>query len=128
MRIKFIIMKKVLLALGLGLSPLMAMAQNLTYQTGTGIGGLFRLASNYLNALVPLLIGIAVVYFIWQVFNYTIASDEDKKKEAKTGIIWGIAGLFVMVSIWGLVAILQSTFSINGNSANIGNPIPTLNQ
>jgi hypothetical protein len=117
-------MKKVLLGLAVGFSPLLAMAQ--TY-TGGGIAGLFALASYFLGLLVPLFIGVAVVYFIWQVFNYTIAGDEEKKKEAKTGIIWGIVGLFVMVSIWGLVAILQSTFNINGNTANIGNPIPTLN-
>ena len=118
-------MKKVLFGLAVGFSPLLAMAQ--TYQTTSGIAGLFALATYFLNLLVPLLIGVAVVYFIWQVFNYTIAGDEEKKKNAKTGIIWGIVGIFIMVSIWGLVGILQSTFNTSGARSTIGNPIPTLN-
>ena len=29
-------------------------------------------------------------------------------------MIWGISALFVIVSIWGLVGILQGTFGVSG--------------
>jgi hypothetical protein len=113
-------MKKVLIAVSASLAPLSVFAQSPVYQTGTGVGGLIYWANWLLNALVPLLIGIAVVYFIWEVFQYTIAADEDKKKTARTQIIWGIVGIFVMVSVWGLVNILQSTFGTqNTNSSSV---------
>jgi len=123
MKVIYLIMKKVLAGVAVGMSPLLAMAQ--TFAPSQGVSGLFSFASTLLNRLVPLLIAIAVVYFIWQVFQYTIAGDEDKKKEAKTGMIWGIVGIFVMVSIWGLVAILQSTFGTAGVQGNIGQLVPT---
>jgi hypothetical protein len=117
-------MKKVL-AFGVASAmPFLAFAQ--TY-TGGGLGGLISWVGDIVARLVPLFIAIAVVWFIWEVFQYTIAGDEEKKKDAKTKIIWGIVGIFVMVSVWGLVNILQSTFNntnLGYSSANINNLVP----
>lgn len=115
-------MKKILASVLVGISPLVALAQSTN--PGQGIAGLFNLAGWVLNKAVPLIISIAVVWFIYNVFMYTIAGDEEKKKAAKTGMIWGIVGIFVMVSIWGLVAILQSTFGTSGVTGNIGSQLP----
>ena len=71
-------------------------------------------------------IALAVVFFIFEVFMYTIAGGEDKKKAAKSGMIWEIVGIFIMVSVWGLVAILQSTFGTSSVQENIGSQIPTI--
>ncbi len=79
---------------------------------GSGVGGLFDVIQAFLSKLLTLLISLAIVWFVYNVFQYTIAGDEAKKKEAKEGIVSGLVGIFVMVSIWGLVAILQSTFNI----------------
>ena len=59
---------------------------------------------------LPLIISLAVVWFVWNVFRYMIAGGEDEKTKAKKEMIWGIVALFVMVSVWGLVGILQATF------------------
>ncbi len=100
-------MKKILAIVSVGVFPVMALAQ--TY-TGGGVGGLFDMATTLLNRAVPIIISLAVVYFIYQVFRYAVAGNEDDKALAKTHMIWGIVGIFVMVSIWGLVAILTTTF------------------
>ena len=56
----------------------------------------------------------SVVMFIWGVVQYVINSDEEAKKEkGKQFMIWGIIGLTVMVSVWGLVRIVGTTFNIN---------------
>ena len=66
-----------------------------------------------LNIVVPLLIAVAVVVFLWGVVRYiTAAGDEEKRKEARSTMIWGIVGLFVMVAVWGLVNVLISTFGL----------------
>ena len=104
-------MKKVLASVLVGIMPLFALAQ--TTSPGQGIGGLFNLLSVFLNRAVPLIIGLAVVFFLWNVFRYAVAGDEDAKQLAKKQMVWGIVGLFVMVSVWGLVAILQSTFHLD---------------
>ncbi|PIP69142.1 hypothetical protein CO033_02145 [Candidatus Nomurabacteria bacterium CG_4_9_14_0_2_um_filter_32_10] len=65
------------------------------------------------GSVIPLIFALAVVMFIWGVVQYVINSDEEAKKEkGKQFMIWGIIGLTVMVSIWGLVSILGSTFGI----------------
>ncbi|MFA6430301.1 MAG: pilin [Candidatus Paceibacterota bacterium] len=103
-------MKKLLIAVSTFAMPFVAMAQAKV----NSIWDLFAMASAVLNKLVPFIISLAVVYFIWGVFRYAVAGDEEKKKEAKTQIIWGIVGIFVMVSVWGLVNILQGTFGTAG--------------
>lgn len=115
-------MKRILAIVLAGLSPMIALAQ---YTPNQGIGGLFLLAGSWVKLALPLLIAVAVVYFVYQVFMYAIySSDEDAKAKAKTQMLWGIIGIFVMVSVWGLVGILQSTFGTSGAGANIGNQLP----
>ncbi len=57
-----------------------------------------------------------LVLSTFYVFKYAVAGGEDDKSIAKTHIIWGVIGLFIMVSIWGLVSILRHTFDLGGNS------------
>ncbi len=65
-----------------------------------------------LNIVIPLLITIAVVYFIWGVIQYTISQDEEAKKGARSKIIQGIIGLFIILAFWALVDVIGSTFGL----------------
>ena len=112
-------MKKILALVFVSISPIITLAQPLPSQ---GVGGLFSLSSAFLTKAVFFIISLAVVWFIFNVFRYTISGDDAKKKEAKDGMVWGIVGIFVMVSVWGLVAILQATFQTSGfSSSNVAN-------
>jgi len=97
------------------LSPFLALAEAVT-----GPLGQFKtLVANIgivISSLVPILIALAVAWFIWNVIRYTIAADESKKSEAKSQMIWGIIALAVIVSMWGLVAWLQNLFGIEGDA------------
>jgi len=62
-----------------------------------------------LKAIVPLIGSLAIIYFLWSTAQY-ILKEGDAKNEARTHMIWGIIILFVMISVWGLVAILTNTF------------------
>jgi len=119
-------MKKILAAGAVFVSPLIALAQvNTTYSGSSGLGGLLKWFSGILSLAVPIIISIAVVWFIWSVFQYAIAANEEDKAKAKTHIIWGIVGLFIMVSVWGLVGILSSTFNLT-NTGSSGPVIPVI--
>lgn len=59
------------------------------------------------NALIPIFIAIALIYFVWGVTQYAISSSEETKSSGRDKMIWGAIGLFVIVSIWGIVGILQ---------------------
>jgi len=116
-------MKRILSIVCVGVMPIMTLAQT-TYNPSQGVNGLFALFGSWLKLALPILISLAVVWFVWNIFRYIIAGSEDDKKAARVGMIWGIIGIFVMVSVWGLVGILQSTFGTSGASANIGDQLP----
>jgi hypothetical protein len=61
---------------------------------------------------VPLIFALAFIVFIWGIFQYFILGghDEEKRKEGRNLMLYGIAGFFVMVSVWGLVGILTGSF------------------
>ena len=115
----------------LGLAPVVALAQVTTGGNpatcgapGTGVGtvqGLLCKIGEILNAAIPVLIALGVVYFVFGVITYVIASDEEAKKKGRDRIIFGILGLVVIVAVWGLVAILRNTFGLN-NTQNINFP------
>ena len=80
-----------------------------------GLFGILQILKDFIAALVPLIIGIAVIYFLFGVLKYVIAKDSDSQKEARSIMVMGIIVLFVMVSVWGLVNILQDTFNIQNS-------------
>ncbi len=78
------------------------------------------------NAIVPFIFSIAFIVFIWGIFQYFIAggADEEKRKEGRNLALWGIIGLAVMVSVWGLVSLVVNTLHLQ-----TGRPsLPLFNQ
>ncbi|MFH1454761.1 MAG: hypothetical protein ABIF22_00310 [bacterium] len=73
-----------------------------------------NIISCFLNPIVILLVSFSIVIFIWGVFKF-IKAEGDDKQAGREFMFWGIVGIFVIVSLWGLVSILQSTFTLNGN-------------
>ncbi|MCE9585039.1 pilin [Candidatus Nomurabacteria bacterium] len=109
--------------LGLVVSPMFAFAQTTNCnavalgQLGT-LDALLCKIGSLLNSIVPVLIALGVVYFIWGVVSYVISDDEEAKKAGKDRMIYGIIGLAVIVSVWGLVSILKNTFGLGGSNTN----------
>ena len=88
-------------------------------QTQAGIGGLYSLlaqAQDFINRLIPFVIGLTVLVFLWGIFRLVFSEKDSKVRESARGyILWGIIGLTVMVCVWGLVNLLRSTFSLDQN-------------
>ena len=72
------------------------------------IGTLLEFIKTIMGLILPLLVGLAVIYFIWSLLMF-LRESGSKKDEARGHMLWGIVILFVMVSIWGLVNILGSS-------------------
>ncbi|KKP74997.1 MAG: hypothetical protein UR79_C0002G0070 [Candidatus Campbellbacteria bacterium GW2011_GWD1_35_49] len=63
-----------------------------------------------INMLVPLAMGLAVLAFIWGLVVYIYnGSNPAKRSEGYMFMVYGIIALFVMTTMWGLVAILNGT-------------------
>jgi hypothetical protein len=106
-------MKKLAKFVGvLGLFPAMAFAQA---AQGT-VFGILETVLRILNTVIPILITLAIVFFVYNVVMYILAKDEDAQKEARKYMIASIIGLFVVVSVWGLVNLIGKTFGIGAGS------------
>src|SRR3989338_7323739 len=93
-------MKKIIGSIGLWSLPLFALAQN-PFLTILGK------TKQLLDATIPIVITIALIYFIYGVAKYIQAKDDDAKTEARNVMIYGTIGLFFIVSVWGIVLLLQ---------------------
>lgn len=65
-----------------------------------------------LDLLVPIVITLALIYFIWGIVKYVIAQSDDQKADAKTHIIYGVIAMFVIVSIWGITNFIADYLGI----------------
>ena len=71
------------------------------------------------GVLVPVLFAIAFIVFLWGVADAYVISrgDPAKVKKGHVLILWGLIGFAVMLSIWGLVNIVNDTFGLSGDTA-----------
>jgi len=114
-------MKKVLISGVVVLGPILAFAQNFT-----SVQYSINSIRDMINSVIPLIIGIAVLVFLWGLVQYvTAGADEEKKAAARGIIIYGIIIIFVMTSVWGFVKILSTTF-FNGSSTTSPVAYPTI--
>ena len=70
--------------------------------------------------VIPLIIGLGGLYFMWGVVQYVTAGDSEEKRDSgRSMMVYGIVALFVMISVWGLVNLLADTFGL-GNALDPG--------
>lgn len=95
----------------------------------TYIAGYTNSFKNIINVyLVPLLVSIAFIVLLYGVYNYFIAgaSKPDKRKEGATFALYGIIGLVIIFSVWGIVALVQNTTGIQPGGGPPASGYPTL--
>ena len=98
-------MKKIIASI-VTLAPSIALAQPIT-----DINSLTYKLTNLGNTFIQILIAFAVIIIIYNVVRYILKSDAPEERATiGKSILWSIVGLFVILSIWGLVRILTNTF------------------
>ena len=86
---------------------------NITF--AVGIIDIIDAAFGLVNSvLIPLAFAVCLLYFFWGVAKYirTGAGSDKAAEEGKRVMIWGIVGLFVAFSVWGIISFIQSELSI----------------
>ena len=102
------------------LSPVMAFAGGAgTVGTPnvTWITAVINAIDTVVTSAIPIFLGIALLIFIWGVVKFMMSDDDNSRSEGKKHMLWGLIGLFVIVSVWGLVILLQVLVGIEGQDA-----------
>ena len=104
------ILKGSLGATALFMLPFMANAQADAESILETIGGLIDTAT-------PIVVALALLYFFWGLANFILsAGDKDKREKSRGIMIWGVIALFIIVSIWGLIRVVQQTLNLESGT------------
>lgn len=72
-----------------------------------------KISTEILNPLILLLFALATVYFLWGTFKFLKGgSDDMAREEGRNHMVYGVIGIFIMVSVWGIINVIKSTFGI----------------
>jgi len=97
--------------------------------TGETVSSEVDIIKGYFNQFLTLLIGLAILVFVFYVIKYFIIQSDGptSRQEGRNYILWSVIALFVILSVWGIVNIFLNTFDL-GNEGNtptdIGNIFP----
>jgi len=96
---------------GFGTGGSGSFASNYVYGTGSTITDIIYFMINIINQAVILVVALALLFFFWGVARFILNADnEEKRREGKSIMVWGIVALFVMLFVWQIVNILANTF------------------
>ena len=75
------------------------------------------------HSITPLFMVVTIAVFLWGVVQFIFAAgDEEKIKSAKGYIVYGLVGVFVMVSFWGIIQVFGATFGFQPGQGTITAP------
>lgn len=73
---------------------------------------LISFSLNAINDIIVVILALGVMWVVYLAF-VLIKTEGEKKDEARNSILYGLVGIFVMVSVWGLVNIFVKTFDLD---------------
>ena len=72
-----------------------------------------NIKAQIINPLIGFMIGVAFIIFLYGVVE--MLRDPNNSKSAESGkkhMIWGVIGLFIMVSVMGIASLVMSTINV----------------
>ncbi|MEY3783982.1 MAG: hypothetical protein RLZZ230_304 [Candidatus Parcubacteria bacterium] len=80
--------------------------------TPTTYAGLIAGIIDIINIIIPALFGFVFVFFIWKIIDAWVINggDETKQTEGKQYAVAAVIVFVLMVSAWGIVKMLKSSF------------------
>lgn len=80
---------------------------------------LYKLNAVVINPLIEFSFVIALGVFLFGVMEFIRAADNSQQRQkGKDHMLWGIVGLLIMLTVFGVISLLLSTFGIQGVKIN----------
>ncbi|OGG85710.1 hypothetical protein A2392_02830 [Candidatus Kaiserbacteria bacterium RIFOXYB1_FULL_46_14] len=77
------------------------------------------------NVLIPLVFAIALLVFIWGMFQLFINKNAEEAEQGKKLALYAIVAFVLMVSIWGIVNLIASGLGFSGEQIQDIPSVPT---
>lgn len=77
-----------------------------------------KIVDNVVYPAIIFMFGLAVLMFIWGMINFFKGGDDPAAREqGQRHILWGIIGMAIMVSVFGIIRLVASSV---GQSSTLG--------
>lgn len=92
----------------------------------TDVNSLGAQLKSYFNLAIELMIAAAVAWVIWSAFQFVMSAGNDEARSAaRSGIVYGVIGIAVMMSVWGLVGLVTRSTGLLNTAPSTS--VPTVN-
>lgn len=71
--------------------------------------------SALLEVLAPTLVALGVAYIAWNGVQLARAEKDDERASVRNSMFWGVVMLTVVVSLWGIIEIMQTMTDIGSD-------------
>lgn len=73
--------------------------------------GLVSVLIGFINIVIPVVSSMALAFFLWGAARFIYRSgDSEGHGHDRDMLTWGLVALFVLFSLWGIIAFLQNAF------------------
>ncbi len=82
-----------------------------------------------LNPILLLLFSLSFVYFFYGIVRFLRVDDSaaSERKEARDAIMWGMVGMLIMFSVYGIIYFVLKSFGIDANDIKSPGALEFLN-
>lgn len=78
-----------------------------------------KISTEILNPIIAVMFALATLYFFYGVAKYMWhPDDETAREEGRRGMLWGIVGMFIMVSVFSIMKLIISTIGADSGLMN----------
>lgn len=84
-----------------------------------GIDDIFTDISSFIDGtLIPLVFAVALLVFLWGIFQFFILGghDEEKRKDGRQLMMYSVLGFVLMVAIFGIVNLIIGAFNLDDDN------------
>lgn len=88
--------------------PIITSAQT---QSAT-VNGWVKMVNFVITSLFPILVSVAGIVFMYQIIRFILEQSVEKRAQLRQSITTNLIILFVMLAMWGIVALVSQTFGL----------------
>jgi len=112
-----------LVGLGLAVLPIVSFAQTglATDPRGSALEILLNNTLAFTSTvLIPFIVGIAFLFFVWGMFQYFVAggANPDAQAKGKSLMIYATLGFVLIIVFWGIINLLTSSTGLQGEDVD----------
>ncbi len=67
-----------------------------------------KIVDNIVVPVFEVLFGMTILVFIWGLYGF-FNGDDEKRNQSKNHMLWGVVGMFIMISVYGIIRFVANT-------------------